>query len=350
MKFVDEAKIFVKAGNGGRGCVSFRREKFIPRGGPDGGNGGKGGDVIFVASPSYRTLLHLQYNQHHRAERGGHGEGNNRSGKGGEDIIIAVPVGTVIHDATTGELLADLSEEGQPHIIASGGIGGKGNAHFKSSTYRAPRFAQPGMEGEERTLRLELKLLADVGIIGFPNVGKSTFISRISAAKPKIADYPFTTLVPNLGVVRYGDDSFVVADIPGLIEGAHRGMGLGTRFLKHIERTTVLVHILDISREDSQDPWSDFTAVNNELVSFDSRMVQKPQIIAVNKIDLPATRERLSEISERFRREGLILYPLSAVTGEGVKELLGAVAKALAHNQNAGKFHGRTAEDNPEEY
>ncbi|MCG6537294.1 MAG: GTPase ObgE, partial [Syntrophales bacterium LBB04] len=262
MKFVDEAKILVKAGDGGQGCVSFRREKFVPRGGPDGGSGGKGGDIIVKTSRSQSTLLHLKYHQHFSAKRGGHGEGNNRSGRDADDITITIPVGTVLKDAETGEVLADLTGEAQHFILAKGGIGGKGNAWFTSSTYQAPRFAQEGMPGEERWIKLELKLLADVGIIGFPNVGKSTFIARVSAARPKIADYPFTTLTPNLGVVKYGNlQTFVIADIPGLIEGAHLGLGRGIRFLRHVERTKILLHIIDISDESSQGAWENVTII-----------------------------------------------------------------------------------------
>jgi len=330
MKFIDEAKIYVKAGDGGKGCVSFRREKFVPRGGPDGGDGGKGGDVIFRAVGSRRTLLDLKYQQHHIAQRGRPGEGSNRTGRGTEDIVVAVPVGTIVKDADTGEVLADLTRDGQTFIVARGGIGGKGNAHFATATHRAPRFAQEGMPGEERKVLLELKLLADVGIIGMPNVGKSTFIARVSAARPKIADYPFTTLVPNLGVVRFGqDEAFVIADIPGLIPGAHRGLGMGTRFLRHIERTTVLLHILDISREGEASAWRDFEAVNHELAQFSAELAKKPQVVAINKIDLPATRAGIQKEIDIFEKKGIGLLSFSAVTGEGTDAVLGEILKKL---------------------
>jgi GTPase len=330
MKFVDEAKIYVKAGHGGKGCVSFRREKFISKGGPDGGDGGKGGDVIFHATESHHTLLDLKYQQHQFAKNGGHGSGNNRTGKSAVDLEIAVPVGTIIKNFETGELLADLPKSGQTFIIAHGGIGGKGNAHFTSSTHQAPRFAQDGMEGEEFTLKLELKLLADVGILGFPNAGKSTFISRVSAAKPKIADYPFTTLTPHLGVVKYSDSrSFVIADIPGLISGAHDGMGMGIKFLKHIERTSVLLHILDISTEPNTNAWSNFTAINKELEHYNPELLEKPQIVALNKIDLPYVKENVKKEVALFKKKGIILHPFSAVTGEGMKEILNKIITKL---------------------
>ncbi len=330
MKFVDEAKIYIRSGDGGKGCVSFRREKYVPRGGPDGGDGGKGGDIVAKASRNHRTLLDMQYNQHHIAKRGGHGSGSNKTGKDAEDLEIIVPVGTIISDAETGEILADLMEDGQQNIIAKGGIGGRGNARFATSTNRAPRYAQDGIPGEERWIHLELKLLADVGITGLPNVGKSTFISRISAAKPKIADYPFTTLKPNLGIVKFSDyESFAVADIPGLIEGAHRGAGLGIKFLRHIERTSLLLHIIDISKEDYVSGWKDFTTVNNELVSFSPAMIEKPQIVAINKTDLPVTKERLQAERETFEKEGITIFPISAVTGEGIKALMGEIAHKL---------------------
>ena len=323
MKFVDEVKIYIRAGHGGSGCVSFRREKFVPKGGPDGGDGGKGGDVIFRATESHHTLLDLKYKQHQNAKNGGHGSGNNRTGKSAEDLVIPVPVGTVIKNFETGEEMADLSEKDQTFIAARGGIGGKGNAHFKTSTHQTPRFAQEGMEGAEFTLKLELKLLADVGIIGFPNAGKSTFISRVSAARPKIADYPFTTLTPHLGVVQYsGTKSFVIADIPGLISGAHEGLGMGDKFLKHVERTSVLLHIIDISVEPHTSAWSNFTAINQELERYKPEMIAKPQVVALNKIDLPDVKERAKKEVVLFKKKGIILHPFSAVTGEGLKEIL----------------------------
>lgn len=331
MKFIDEVEIYVKAGDGGRGCVSFRREKYVPRGGPDGGDGGKGGDIIIRASLSHKTLLDLKYKPYHVARHGGHGKGANRTGRNAEDVEIVVPVGTVIKDAETGEVLADLTMDGERCIVAKGGIGGKGNAWFATSTNQAPRYAQEGMKGEERRLRLELKLLADVGIIGFPNVGKSTFISRVSAARPKIADYPFTTLVPNLGVVKYNQhESFVIADIPGLIEGSHRGAGMGIQFLRHVERTSVLLHILDISREPHTGAWHDYETINRELAMYSPRLMEKPQVIAVNKIDLPITRERLKITIDMFEKNGLKILPFSAATGEGIDSVLKEVIKRLS--------------------
>ncbi|MDI6776611.1 MAG: GTPase ObgE [Syntrophales bacterium] len=330
MKFIDEAKIYVKAGDGGKGCISFRREKFVPHGGPDGGNGGKGGDVIIKASDSRRTLLDLKYKTHYVVRHGGHGEGSNRTGRNSPDMEIIVPVGTVVKDAETGEVLADLTINGERCIVAKGGMGGRGNAMFATPTNQAPRYAQEGIKGEERWLKLELKLLADAGIIGLPNVGKSTFIAKVSAAKPKIADYPFTTLVPNLGVVRYGNfESFVIADIPGLIEGAHEGMGMGTGFLRHIERTAVLLHIIDISRESYSGAWQDFAVINRELALFSPTMMEKPQIVAINKIDLPVTRERIKKESATFAEKGIKVLPFSAITGEGISEVISEITKKL---------------------
>ena len=330
MKFIDEARILVKAGDGGQGCVSFRREKFIPLGGPDGGNGGRGGDIILVASRSHSTLLDMKYRQHHTAKRGGHGEGNNRTGKDATDIVLIVPMGTLVKDDASGETLADLTEEGQRFVVAKGGIGGKGNAWFTSSRYQAPRFAQEGMPGDERWVKLELKLLADVGIIGFPNVGKSTFIARVSAARPKIADYPFTTLTPNLGVVKYGDlESFVIADIPGLIEGAHQGLGRGIKFLRHVERTKVLLHIIDISDPSSPGAWQNYRTINGELEKFSAAMMEKPQIVAINKIDLTDTREKLEKEMAQLEKNGIKAYPFSAVTGEGTREILNELIRLL---------------------
>ena len=332
MKFIDEAKIYVKAGDGGRGCVSFRREKFVPRGGPDGGNGGKGGDIIVRARGSHRTLLDLKYQQHHRAKHGGHGKGADRTGRNSPDVEIIVPVGTLVKDSETGELIADLAVDGETSIVAKGGAGGKGNAWFATSTNQAPRYAQDGIKGEERRITLELKLLADVGIIGLPNVGKSTFISKVSAAKPKIADYPFTTLVPHLGVVRYGKlETFIIADIPGLIKGAHAGMGMGTRFLRHIERTSVLLHIIDISHESHSDAWQDFETVNRELTLFSPSLGEKPQVAAINKIDLPITRDRFKKEFDIFKRNGIKVLAFSAITGEGIDSVINEITRKL-HN------------------
>ena|SRR3989339_486742 len=323
MKFIDEAKIYVKAGDGGRGCVSFRREKFVPRGGPDGGDGGHGGDVIIRASLSRRTLLDFKFRQHHIAKHGGHGEGSKRTGRDSDNVEIVVPVGTVVRDAQSGELLSDLTTDGVVFVVAKGGMGGRGNARFATATRQTPRFAQPGIPGEERWITLELKLLADVGIIGLPNVGKSTFISRVSAARPKIADYPFTTLVPHLGVVQYGDkESFVIADIPGLIEGAHDGLGMGMQFLRHVERTSVLLHIIDISAESHQGAWHDYEMINRELELFSPAMLKKRQVVAIGKLDLPTTREGMQKDIDTFAEKGVKLLAFSAATGEGVPEVL----------------------------
>ena len=328
MKFVDEVQIKVISGHGGAGCVSFRREKYIPRGGPNGGDGGKGGDVIISANARLNTLLDLRYNKVNAAKKGEPGRGRDCHGKNAEDLRIAVPVGTVIKDAETGVELIDLTEDGQTFIAATGGRGGKGNTHFVSSTNRSPRFAQPGEEGEELELRLELKLLADVGIIGFPNAGKSTLISKISEAKPKIADYPFTTLTPNLGVVRYKEfGSFVVADIPGLVEGAHKGTGLGIRFLKHIERTSLFIHVIDISGLTDRDPLKDFDVINRELTEFNPALASNPQIVALNKVDLLGDRTGVDEIQEELLQRGCKVFQISAATGEGLPLFIDAVAE-----------------------
>ncbi len=328
MKFIDEVRIKVEAGDGGRGCVSFRREKYVPRGGPNGGDGGDGGSVVMVADNQLTTLLDLRYQKQYRAGRGEHGRGKDQHGKRGEDKVIAVPVGTVIRDADTGEMLADLKQPGDRVVVAAGGRGGKGNARFVSSTNRSPRHAQPGLPGEERGLDIELRLLADVGIIGFPNAGKSTLIAAISAARPKIADYPFTTLVPNLGVVTYGEGkSFVVADIPGLIEGAHRGEGLGDKFLKHVSRTSLLIHLLDASTIREEEPLAGWIAVNRELRLFDPALADKLQIVVANKIDLPEGKAKA-----RLLRKALVslsFCAISAITGEGVRELKTLIGERL---------------------
>ena len=288
--FIDEAKIKVKAGDGGNGCMAFRREKFVPRGGPSGGDGGRGGDVVMESSERHNTLVHFRFNPEYKAERGRHGEGSQRTGREGVDVVLKVPVGTIVYDEATGEKVFDFSRPDERMVIARGGRGGRGNARFATSTHQAPRECEPGRPGEERVLRMELKLLADVGLVGYPNVGKSTLISRISAARPKIADYPFTTLEPNLGVVAVGEEpeviSFVVADIPGLIEGAHTGAGLGTQFLRHVERTRLLVHLIDVSDGSGRpDPAKDFEVIMNELVNFGAGLEQKPMIVVASKID-----------------------------------------------------------------
>jgi GTP-binding protein len=330
MKFIDEVKIRVIAGDGGRGCVSFRREKFVPRGGPNGGNGGDGGNVVAIADPQLTTLLDLRYQKQYKAGRGEHGMGKDQHGKRGEDRIIKVPVGTIIRDAVAGEVLGDLKNPGERVIVAAGGRGGKGNAHFVSSTNRSPRFAQPGEPGEDRELAIELRLLADVGIIGLPNAGKSTLIAAISAVRPKIAEYPFTTLVPNLGVVGYGDgQSFVVADIPGLIEGAHQGQGLGHKFLRHVTRTSVLIHLLDASRINSEDPLADWRTVNRELSLFDPELVDKPQIVVANKIDIPEARAHGELLAKKLPKQYQPVHGISAATGEGVRALVQKVGALL---------------------
>ncbi|MSM40487.1 MAG: GTPase ObgE [Geobacter sp.] len=330
MQFVDEVKIYARSGDGGAGCVSFRREKFVPLGGPDGGDGGRGGDVIIEADAGLSTLLDLKQRPHQKADRGRHGMGKDRHGASGKDLTIRVPVGTVIKDVESGEPLADLTEAGQRVVILKGGRGGQGNARFSSSTHRAPRFAQPGEPGEERWIRLELKLLADVGLLGMPSVGKSSLITKVSAARPKIADYPFTTLVPNLGVVQYKDyRSFVIADIPGLIEGAHQGAGLGHRFLRHLERTRVLVHLLDLQRLADSDPVDDFDTINRELGLFNEALADKPQIVVINKVDIPEVKARVPEMTALFASRGLMVLPISAVTGEGVPALLDEIARLL---------------------
>jgi len=328
--FIDRAKIHVQGGDGGNGVTAFRREKFVPRGGPSGGDGGRGGDVILLADGSLNTLLHLRYNPQHTAQRGLHGEGSNRSGRTGEDLIIRVPVGTQIFDANTSELLHDLSHDGDRWLAARGGRGGFGNAHFTTSTNRAPRYHQNGSKGEELDLQLELKLLADVGLVGFPNAGKSTFISTVSAARPKIADYPFTTLEPHLGVVDLGDfRTFVIADIPGLIEGAHAGAGLGDRFLRHIERTKLLLHLVDVSSASGRDAVNDYETVNRELASYNAEMAMRPQFMVATKIDALDEPQRLESLKLKAIEDQKPFFAISSATGEGVRELVNAVAARL---------------------
>ena len=322
MKFVDYAKIHVKAGDGGRGCVSFRREKYIPRGGPDGGDGGRGGHVVIEATNKLNTLLDQKYKREYKADRGQHGMGKKMHGKNGEDLIIPVPVGTVIREADQNEIIADLDADGSYYIAAKGGRGGLGNAHFATPVRKAPRFAQPGEEGEERWLILELKLLADVGLIGLPNAGKSTLISVISSARPKIADYPFTTLVPNLGAVKLEDfRSFVVADIPGLIEGAHKGAGLGFHFLRHVERTSILLHLIDVSVMSTGDPVESYKMINMELKLYSRSIIDKHQAIVATKLDV-ADKKRLDRLRRYCKTNGIDFLSISAVTGKGIKELL----------------------------
>ena len=329
MKFVDQVLIEARSGDGGRGCVSFRREKFVEMGGPDGGDGGRGGDIYFIVDPSLTTLLDFRYQRHHRAKNGMPGLGKDMHGKSGDDLYLNVPQGTLIYDDETGEQLLDLMETGAQVLFLKGGIGGRGNARFKTSTNRAPRHAQPGMPGEVRQLRLELKLLADVGLIGLPNAGKSTLISVISAAKPKISDYPFTTLVPNLGVVDLGDRTMVVADIPGLIEGASEGHGLGTRFLRHVERTDLFLHLIDLSTLQTGDPVENFGLINTELERYDPKLASKPQLVVFTKIDIPEVKEQAEVLKAEFIGQGHEVFLISAVTREGVKELVQSTATRL---------------------
>ena len=337
--FIDEAKIRVKAGDGGNGCVAFRREKYVPRGGPSGGDGGKGGDVIMESSERHNTLVHFRFNPEYKAERGRHGEGAKKTGREGSDVVLKVPVGTILYDGETGEKIHDFSHPDERLVVARGGRGGRGNAQFATSTHQAPREHEEGRPGEERVYRLELKLLADVGLVGYPNVGKSTLISRISAARPKIADYPFTTLQPNLGVVVVGqppnEKSFVVADIPGLIEGAHTGAGLGTQFLRHIERTRLLVHLVDVSDSSGRpDVVNDVEVIMGELKSFGAHLEDKPVIMAASKIDV-ADKDKLAKLKRYCKKNGLELYPISAVTGKGVEELKYAMAEKVEQLREA---------------
>ena len=352
MQFIDQARIHVRAGDGGKGAVAFRREKFVPKGGPSGGDGGDGASIVFVVDGGMSTLLDFRYRKEYQAPAGQAGANKDRYGRGGEDLVLRVPPGTQVFDDQSGEPLADLRDHGERFVVARGGKGGRGNMHFATPTDRAPRRSEPGLPGEERALRLELKLLADVGLLGFPNVGKSSLIARISAARPKIADYPFTTLVPNLGMVRLsGERSFVVADVPGLIEGAHRGAGLGDRFLRHIERTRVLVHLLDATAGPDRTPLRDFDTLNRELRLYDPNLAQRPQLVVLNKIDLPDVRRRHAALAAPFKRRGLELMAVSAATGEGVSQLLEAMwrvqsaeaAKQLS--QAAGDTAGETPHD-----
>lgn len=336
--FIDRAKIKIKAGDGGNGVTAFRREKFVPRGGPSGGDGGRGGDVWIEADEGFNTLLHLRYNPEHKAERGKHGEGSNRFGKDGEDAVIKVPVGTQLFDAETNELKFDFIEPGQRYLAAKGGKGGWGNAHFATPTRRAPKFHYTGRPGEEHELQLELKLIADVGLVGFPNAGKSTLISVISAAKPKIADYPFTTLEPNLGVVDMGDfKTFVVADIPGLIEGASEGAGLGDRFLRHVERTKFILHLVDISSSSGREPVEDYKIINRELAAYNEDLALRPQIIVATKIDALDDPERLESLREQAKKDRKPFFAISSVTNTGVRELVNEVSRLLTDTDAAQK-------------
>jgi len=331
VKFIDEAMITVQSGDGGKGCLSFRREKFIPRGGPDGGDGGKGGDIILSTTSRKRTLYQFRYQRHFKAKNGAHGQGKQKTGKKGRNLTIELPPGTLVIDADTGHLIKDLVDTGETIVILKGGRGGQGNTRFKTSTHRTPRFAQPGEPGETRTLKLELKLLADVGIIGLPNAGKSTLIAAISSARPKIANYPFTTLTPSLGVVQTDwAEPFVVADIPGLIKGAHQGTGLGIKFLRHIERTRILVHLIDVSSIDPDDPLREYHTINQELVMYDEKLVQKPQIVVLNKLDLPGVR-KAAEIFQSAVKDKKVAF-ISALTGQGLEQLKSQIVQLLDSN------------------
>jgi GTP-binding protein len=337
--FIDEARIRVKAGDGGNGCMAFRREKFVPRGGPSGGDGGHGGDVVMESSERHNTLVHFRFNPEHKAERGRHGEGSNCTGRDGDTMILKVPVGTALYDEETGDLIHDFAHPDERIVVARGGRGGRGNQHFATPTHQAPREHEAGRPGEERSYRLELKLLADAGLVGYPNVGKSTLISRLSAARPKIADYPFTTLEPNLGVVTVGDapheESFVVADIPGLIEGASQGAGLGVQFLRHIERTRVLVHMVDVSDGSGREsPVDDFKVIQGELASFGHGLDEKPMMVVASKADV-ANPEKLKKLQAMAKRRKLPFYAISAVSGQGVDALKYAIAAEVKRARDA---------------
>src|SRR5437016_4567209 len=328
--FIDEAKIRVKAGDGGNGCMAFRREKFVPRGGPSGGDGGHGGDIVMESSERHNTLVHFRFNPEYKGDRGRHGEGSNRSGKEGHDVVLKVPVGTILYDADTGERIHDFSHPDERIVIARGGRGGRGNQHFATPTHQAPREHELGRVGEERNYRLELKLLADAGLVGYPNAGKSTLISRISAARPKIAEYPFTTLEPQLGVVSLDmDKSFIVADIPGLIEGAHLGHGLGIQFLRHIERTRLLLHLVDVSETNERDPIDEFHAINSELAEHNPDLPKKPKIIVATKMDI-ADPKKVQKLARWCKTSGLEMLKISSVTGEGLEDLKRAVFEKLS--------------------
>ena len=328
--FTDYVKITIKSGNGGDGAITFRREKYVAAGGPDGGDGGKGGSIYFRVDPNANTLIDFRYTKKFKAQNGENGSGGNKYGKSGEDLYIDVPIGTVIKDAETGKVIADLSEEGQEELILNGGRGGKGNAHFATATRQVPRFAQAGEEGEEKEIILELKLLADVGLLGFPNVGKSTFLSVVTDAKPKIANYHFTTIEPNLGVVKMkSGDSFVIADIPGIIEGASEGIGLGIEFLRHIERTRLLLHVIDVSGTEGRDPVQDYYTISNELKKYSEKLSKRKQIIVANKIDIMQNDKKFKELEEVAKKEKIEIYKISGATGEGIQELLEKVSKEL---------------------
>lgn len=352
--FIDEAKIRIKAGDGGNGCMAFRREKFVPRGGPSGGDGGHGGDILMTSTLSHNTLVHFRFNPEHKSERGEHGMGSNMTGHSGEPLLLEVPVGTLVYDEDTGELIHDFTRPNQTVIVARGGRGGRGNQHFATSTHQAPREHELGRPGEERHLRLELRLLADAGLVGYPNVGKSTLISRLSAARPKIANYAFTTLQPNLGVVKVGEapheQSFTIADLPGLIEGAHLGAGLGIQFLRHIERTSVIVHLVDVSDASARpDPVEDFKVITAELASFDPALAKRPTILVASKADV-ANPDKLKKLTTYAKRRKMPIYPISAVTGEGIDALKYAIAKAVAEHRPAVSLEPAPEDEAPKKH
>lgn len=345
MKFLDEAKIHIRSGNGGAGCVSFRREKFIEFGGPDGGDGGRGGDVVVECVEGLNTLIDYRFQQHFKAKTGMHGMGKNRSGANGADVVLKVPVGTQIFEEDGETLIADMTEPGQRLVLAKGGNGGFGNTYFKSSTNQAPRRANPGLEGEEKAVVLRLKLIADAGLVGLPNAGKSTFLAAVSAAKPKIADYPFTTLTPGLGVVTVDTRSFVLADIPGLIEGAHEGVGLGHAFLRHVERTRLLLHVVDVAETDGRDALEDFATINRELALYDDTLGDRPQIVVANKTDAVSDPERLQRFVEGVSAQGYEVFQVSAATGEGLKPLVNRAFELLRTLPQAKVFTPATREE-----
>ena len=344
--FIDSAQIYVKAGNGGNGAVSFRREKYVPAGGPDGGDGGKGGDIILEVDEGIRTLGNFRYKKHYKAPAGIDGSGANKTGPGGEDFVLMVPPGTIIRDSESGRIIGDLTRPGERKIVAKGGKGGKGNQNFATSTRQAPNFAKSGQPGEDRWIQIELKLIADVGLIGFPNVGKSTILSMVSAAKPKIANYHFTTLHPNLGVIELDNQNgFVAADIPGLIEGAHEGVGLGHEFLKHVERTRLLIHVVDVAGAEGRDPVDDFGKINKELAEYSSVLASKPQVVAANKMDITGAEENLFIFKEEMESRGYRVFPVSAATGKGLKELMYHTAKRLGQIPETGRLYNEGEEE-----
>ncbi|MCD6571442.1 MAG: GTPase ObgE [Deltaproteobacteria bacterium] len=333
MDFIDESRIYAKAGDGGNGCLSFRREKFVPKGGPDGGDGGKGGDVIIEATPDVKTLLEQRYHPHYKAKRGQHGKGKNCTGRSGDNLIIHVPVGTIIKEIPNGDIIADLLRPGDSIVVARGGAGGRGNARFATPTLQAPRYCEPGSPGEEKVLSLELKLLADVGLVGFPNAGKSTLVSRVSRARPKIANYPFTTTVPNLGMVEWKGSDFVMADIPGIIKGAHKGAGLGLRFLRHIERTGIIVYVIDTSPETERDPVDEFMVLRDELGTYSEALLKRAQIVALNKCDIPEAHQRAKEAIAIITDKGYPCFMISALAGKGINYLLDGIVRELVTTQ-----------------